>query len=473
MSILRTKPLSQILPDVDTSSLKRVLGAWDLVAIGIGCIIGVGIFVLPGVEAATHAGPGIMLSFAIAAAACACAALCYAELAAMIPVAGSAYTYGYATLGELIAWIIGWDLILEYMVGASLVAIGWSAYLVNLLNQLGAPFGWSVPHTWSAAPWGANSGLLNLPAVLVVAVLTWLLVRGIKESARANLVMVIVKVVVIVGFIGLTAAYVNPQNWKPFMPFGFSGVVTAAAIVFLAYVGFDAVSTTAEEAINPQRDMPIGIMGSLIVSTLLYMAVAAIMTGIVPYQELGVADPVALVLNRLNMHWASALVSVGAITGITSVLLVLLLGQPRILFAMSRDGLLPAALSRVHPRFRTPYMTTIVTGSIVAVSAALTPINVVAELCSIGTLFAFMIVSAGVVILRHTRKDMHRPFKVPLFPVVPILGVALCGYLMASLPLMTWLRFGIWLAIGLAIYAGYSYRHSKLSAVSEGGAPSA
>jgi basic amino acid/polyamine antiporter, APA family len=473
MSILRTKPLSQILPEVDKSSLKRVLGAWDLVAIGIGCIIGVGIFVLPGVEAATHAGPGIMLSFAIAAVACACAALCYAELAAMIPVAGSAYTYGYATLGELVAWIIGWDLILEYMVGASLVAIGWSAYLVNLLNQLGAPFGWSVPRTWSAAPWGVNSGLLNLPAVLVVAVLTWLLVRGIKESARANLVMVIIKVVVIVGFIGLTAAYVNPQNWKPFMPFGFSGVVTAAAIVFLAYVGFDAVSTTAEEAINPQRDMPIGIMGSLIVSTLLYMAVAAIMTGIVPYQELGVADPVALVLNRLDMHWASALVSVGAITGITSVLLVLLLGQPRILFAMSRDGLLPPALSRVHPRFRTPYMTTIVTGSIVAVSAALTPINVVAELCSIGTLFAFMIVSAGVVILRRTRKDMHRPFRVPLFPIVPILGVGLCGYLMASLPLMTWLRFGIWLALGLVIYAGYSYRHSKLSAISEGSSPSA
>ncbi|HNX51884.1 MAG TPA: amino acid permease, partial [Thermoanaerobaculaceae bacterium] len=300
MSILRTKPLSQILPEDDQGGLKRALGPWDLVAIGIGCIIGVGIFVLPGVEAATHAGPGIMLSFAIAAAACACAALCYAELAAMIPVAGSAYTYGYATLGELIAWIIGWDLILEYMVGASLVAIGWSAYLVNLLNQIGAPFGWSVPHTWSAAPWGANSGLLNLPAVLVVAVLTWLLVRGIKESARANLVMVIIKVTVIVAFIGLTAAYVNPQNWKPFMPFGFSGVVTAAAIVFLAYVGFDAVSTTAEEAINPQRDMPIGIMGSLIVSTLLYMAVAAIMTGIVPFRELGVADPVALVLNHLN-----------------------------------------------------------------------------------------------------------------------------------------------------------------------------
>ncbi len=468
-SLFRTKSLAALLhePDSERGSLKRALGPFDLVAIGIGCIIGVGIFVLPGVEAATHAGPGIVLSFTIAAAACACAALCYAELAAMIPVAGSAYTYGYATLGEIVAWIIGWDLILEYMVGASLVAIGWSAYLVNLLNHLFKPFGYTLPHTWCAAPWGPDKGILNLPAVLVVALLTALLVRGIKESARVNLAMVIIKVTVIIFFIALAAWYVDPTNWQPFMPFGFKGVMTAAAIVFLAYVGFDAVSTTAEEALNPQRDMPIGIMGSLVVSTLLYVAVAAIMTGIVPYQKLNVADPVALVLNHLDKGWASMIVSVGAITGITSVLLVLLLGQPRILFAMSRDGLLPEALSRVHPRYRTPATTTVVTGSIVAVSAALTPINVVAELCSIGTLFAFMIVSAGVLVLRHIRAEVKRPFKVPLYPVIPVLGIVLCGYLMASLPLMTWLRFLIWLVVGLVIYAFYSYRHSHVARKTE------
>ena len=464
-SLLRTKPLTLVLAETGDSGqgLKRALGPWDLVAIGIGCIIGVGIFVLPGVEAANHAGPGIILSFVVAACACACAALCYAELAAMIPVAGSAYTYGYATLGELVAWIIGWDLILEYMVGASLVAIGWSAYLVNLVNHLGMAFGWQLPHAWCAAPWGLDSGVLNIPAVLIVGALTWLLVRGIKESARVNLVMVIVKVTVILIFIGLTAWYVNPTNWQPFMPFGFKGVMTAAAIVFLAYVGFDAVSTTAEEAVNPQRDMPIGIMGSLVVATVLYVVVAAIMTGVVPYRQLNVADPVALVLNVLHKPWASMLVSVGALAGITSVLLVLLLGQPRILFAMSRDGLLPPAMSRVHPRFRTPYLTTIITGSIVAVSAALTPINVVAELCSIGTLFAFMIVSAGVLVLRRTRSEVERPFRVPLFPVIPILGIVLCGYLMASLPLVTWLRFLVWLVIGLVLYASYGYRHSKLA----------
>ena len=465
--LLRTKPLGSLLADTENEGhrLRRALGPFDLVAIGIGCIIGVGIFVLPGVQAAKNAGPGIILSFVVAGAACACAALCYAELAAMIPVAGSAYTYGYATLGEILAWIIGWDLVLEYMVGASLVSIGWSAYLVNLIDRLIEPFGMVLPHTWTAAPWGPNPGIVNLPAVFIVGVLTLLLIRGIRESSRVNLVMVVVKMVVILGFVGLTVWYIEPANWKPFMPFGFSGVMTAAAIVFLAYVGFDAVSTTAEEAKNPQRDMPIGIMGSLIVATVLYMAVAAIMTGVVPYQKLGVADPVALVLNTLEMPWASAMVSVGALAGITSVLLVLLLAQPRILFSMSRDGLLPPALSRVHPRFRTPYLTTIATGCIVALASALTPINVVAELCSIGTLFAFMIVSAGVIVLRRTRPDLPRPFKVPLFPVVPALGVVLCGYLMASLPLATWIRFGVWLVLGLLVYAGYSYRSSKLNGV--------
>jgi APA family basic amino acid/polyamine antiporter len=465
-SLLRTKPLASILaePEEEGSKLNRALGPWDLVAIGIGCIIGVGIFVLPGVEAAKHAGPGIILSFVIAGAACACAALCYAELAAMIPVAGSAYTYGYATLGEIFAWIIGWDLVLEYMVGASLVAIGWSAYLVNFLNHLLRPFGWQLPHQWCAAPFGENPGLVNVPAMLIVVLLTYVLVRGIKESAKVNLAMVIIKLVVILLFIGLSAWYVKPENWQPFAPFGFSGIMTAAAIVFLAYIGFDAVSTTAEEARNPQRDMPIGIMGSLGVSTVLYVTVAAIMTGVVPYTKLNVADPVALVLNVLEKPWASMIVSVGALAGITSVLLVLLLGQPRILFAMSRDGLLPGSLARVHPRYRTPHRTTMVTGGVVAIAAALTPIEVVAELCAVGTLFAFVIVSVGVIVLRAIRPEVKRPFRVPLFPVIPALGALLCGYLMVSLPWQTWLRFAGWLVLGLLVYAFYGFRNSKMGA---------
>jgi APA family basic amino acid/polyamine antiporter len=458
-SLLRTKPLTALLGETTggKQQLRRALGPWDLVALGIGCIIGVGIFVLPGVEAAQHAGPGIILSFAIAAAACGCAALCYAELAAMIPVSGSAYTYGYATLGELPAWIIGWDLILEYMVAAVLVSTGWSAYLVNLLHQAGI----DLPHALCASPWDKEPGTFNLPAVAIVVLLSALLVRGIKESARVNFGIVVVKLAVILFFIALAGGHIEPKHWTPFMPFGFKGVMTAAAIVFLAYVGFDAVSTAAEEARNPQRDMPFGIMGSLIVATVLYMAVAAIMTGVVPYTKLGVADPVALVLNELGMRWPSAIISVGAIGGITSVLLVLLLGQPRILFSMSRDGLLPPFLAKVHPRFKTPYLTTITTGTIVAVAAALTPIDVSSALCSIGTLFAFLIVCAGVIVLRRTRPELERPFRAPLSPFIPALGVVLCGYLMANLPGTAWVRFIVWLVVGLTIYASYGFRRSR------------
>jgi APA family basic amino acid/polyamine antiporter len=445
--------------EVEGHKLRRALTAWDLTAIGIGCIIGVGIFVLPGVQAAKNAGPGITLSFAIASVACACSALCYAELAAMIPVSGSAYTYGYATLGEIFAWIIGWDLILEYMVAAVLVSTGWSAYFVNLLRN---GFGIHIPQAVSASPFDKSPGVFNLPAVAIVMLISWLLARGIKESSRVNLIIVIVKLAVVLFFIVATVGHIDPAKWHPFLPFGFKGVMTAAAIVFLAYVGFDAVSTTAEEAKNPQRDLPIGIMASLIVATILYMTVAAIMTGIVPYKELGVADPIALVLNTLKMPWASALISVGAIAGITSVLLVLIMGQPRILFAMSRDGLLPPLLSRVHSRFKTPHIATWMTGSIVAVASALTPIDVSAELCSIGTLFAYIIVAAGVIVLRYTRPDIHRPFKAPLSPGLPAVGIILCGYLMKSLPLVTWFRFLIWLALGLIIYFAYSRRNSAL-----------
>jgi basic amino acid/polyamine antiporter, APA family len=468
--LLRTKPMTQIMGDtqVEGHRLRRALTAWDLTAIGIGCIIGVGIFVLPGVEAAMHAGPGIILSFAIASIACACSALCYAELAAMIPVSGSAYTYGYATLGEIFGWIIGWDLILEYMVAAILVSTGWSAYFVNLLRS---GFGLELPRIITASPFEKNPGLLNLPAVAIVLLITWLLARGIKESSRVNLVIVIVKLAVVLFFIVVAVGHVDPAKWQPFLPFGMKGVITAAAIVFLAYVGFDAVSTTAEEAKNPQRDLPIGIMASLIVATVLYMAVAAIMTGVVPYTKLGVADPVALVLNTLKMPLASALVSVGAIAGITSVLLVLIMGQPRILFAMSRDGLLPRVLSRVHPKHKTPHVTTWLTGGVVAVAAALTPINVSAELCSIGTLFAYIIVAAGVIVLRYTRPDIPRAFKAPLSPFLPGLGIVLCGLLMLRLPPVTWYRFLVWLAVGLVIYFSYGSKKSALN--SPGGAPPA
>jgi APA family basic amino acid/polyamine antiporter len=460
-SLLRTKPLAVLLGETtaEKHQLRRALGVWDLIALGIGCIIGVGIFVLPGVQAAQHAGPGIILSFAIAAAACACSALCYAELAAMIPVSGSAYTYGYATLGELPAWIIGWDLILEYMVAAVLVSTGWSYYAVDFLGKLGL----HLPHGLCASPWDKEPGSLNLPAVLVVVLLSALLIRGVKESSRVNVVIVMLKLAVIVVFIVVAAPHVQASNWKPFMPFGFSGVMTAAAIVFLAYVGFDAVSTAAEEARNPQRDMPIGIMGSLAVATVLYIAVAAIMTGCVPYAKLDVAGPVALVLNELGMPRVSLLTDAGAVAGITSVLLVLLLGQPRILFSMSRDGLLPPFLATVHSRFKTPYLTTIATGAIVSVAAAFTPIDVSSALCSIGTLFAFLIVCAGVIVLRRTRPELVRPFRVPWFPVLPALGIVLCAYLMVSLPGSAWVRFVIWLAIGLVIYASYGFRRSKVA----------
>ena len=430
-SLFRTKPLGDLLSATaeEGRSLKKTLRVWDLIALGIGCIIGVGIFVLPGVEAAKHAGPGIILSFAIAGVACACSALCYAELAAMIPVAGSAYTYGYATLGELPAWIIGWDLILEYMVAACLVSIGWSAYFVNLFNNLLRPWGIALPAAVTNAPvdWSdqlhrfvATGAVVNVPAIFIIGLLTFLLIRGVKESSRVNLIIVIVKIAVILFFIALAVWYVKPSNWQPFMPFGFGGVMTAAAIVFLAFVGFDAVSTAAEEAVNPQRDMPIGIMGSLVVATVLYMSVSAIMTGVVPYQKLGVPDPVALVLNELHMPWASMIVSLGAIAGITSVLLVLLLGQPRILFAMSRDGLLPPvpvqgpqavpdpphddhrsrASSSPSPRPCSP------SGS--------SPSSAPSARSSPSSSSAWGSSSSAT-----PGPDIHRPFRVPLFPFLP------------------------------------------------------
>jgi len=441
--------------------LKRVLSAFDLTLLGIGAIIGTGIFVLTGVAAAIHAGPAVVLSFVVSGLACAFAALCYAEFSSMIPVAGSAYTYAYATLGELFAWIIGWDLILEYAVGSITVSIGWSGYFVNLLSSIGI----HIPQ-WATQP------PFNLPAAIIVFIMTVILVIGIRESARFNNAMVTVKLAVILFFIFFGAFYVRPENWSPFIPFGWSGIMTGAAIVFFAYIGFDAVSTTAEEAKNPKRDLPIGIIASLLICTVLYIIVSGILTGIVPVGTVKdnnsfLSAPVAFALNYINQGWASGIISIGAIMGITSVLLVMLMGQPRVFFAMSRDNLLPEKISTVHPKFGTPYITTIITGVAVAIIAMMVPIGTAAELTNIGTLFAFAIVSTSVLILRRTQPDTPRPFKTPFVYIIAPLGVLSSLYLMYSLPVLTWIRFLVWLDLGLFIYYFYGRTHSRLTRKSD------
>ncbi len=492
--------------------LKRSLTALDLTALGIGAIIGTGIFGLTGTAAAgeqlapsvwktpllnflqawmTHseiafgrpgAGPAIVFSFIVAAIACGFAALCYAELAAMIPVSGSAYTYSYATLGEIIAWIIGWDLILEYAVGNMAVAVGWSGYFVKLCGSLfGLKFPlWAITDHQTAVTVLANGGdalkdfsstalpviaghtiALNLPAFVIVVLVTILLVYGIRESARANTTIVIVKVAVVVFFIAFGSFMVNPTNWHPFVPNGFGGVMSGAAIVFFAYIGFDAVSTTAEETKNPQRDLPIGMMASLFICTLLYVLMSGVLTGIKKY-TIYLGDSAAVATAFASKPWAQALVSAGALAGMTSVLLVFQLGQPRIFMAMARDGLLPRYFARIHPRFRTPYITTIWTGIIVGSIAMLTDIGSLSDLTNIGTLFAFILVCLGVIVLRRTNPARLRPFRVPLVPLFPILGVVMCFALMFSLPLETWIRFFVWLAIGLLIYFLYGSSHSRL-----------
>lgn len=472
-NLFKTKSLEQLVSDVEHGgrSLKRSLTAWDLTLLGIGAIIGTGIFVLTGTAAANQAGPAIMLSYLAAGLACGFAALCYAEFASMIPIAGSAYTYAYATLGELVAWMIGWDLILEYAVGSMTVAIGWSGYMQHLLAGMGI----HLPQVIGAAP---PVGGINLLAVLIVLAITALLVSGMRESARANAIMVVVKLVAILFFIGAGAVYVKPENWTPYAPYGWSGIMAAGGVVFFAYIGFDAVSTTAEEAKNPQRDLPIGIIASLIVCTLLYLIVSGILTGILPvveYKENAefLNAPVAFALSYIGQDWASFLVSGGAVAGITSVLLVMLMSQPRIFFAMSRDGLLPKGVSKVHPKFGTPYITTIITGVIVAIVAGLTQIQVVGEMTSIGTLFAFVVVCAAVLVLRVKRPDAPRPFRVPGGIVFPILGIVSCAYLMLSLPVVTWIRFLVWLDLGMIIYWAYGRTHSPLVDHAEGARRSA
>ncbi len=460
--LFRRKPVKALLADAapHAGGLKRALGAFDLTLLGIGAIIGAGIFVLTGVAAAEYAGPAVTMSFVIAGFACAMAALCYAEFAAMIPVAGSAYSYSYATMGELIAWIIGWDLVLEYAVAAAAVAVGWSGYLNVILLGMGI----HLPAALTHAPAAGHLLQIDLPALLIVLTMSAVLYIGISESARLNSIIVMVKLAAIAVVILVGVFYVRPANWTPYAPFGWNGVVRGAAIIFFAYIGFDAVSTAAEEVKNPQRDLPIGILASLFVCTALYIIVAAILTGMVPASVIDIKAPLASAFVLRGLNFVAGIVSAGAVAGLTSVMLVLLLGQSRIFFAISRDGLLPPAFSRVHPRFRTPYIPTIITGIAVGVTAALLPIQEIAELTNIGTLFAFVLVCLGIWILRYIEPEMRRPFHTPLVPLVPILGALFCGYLMLQLPTVTWIRFFLWMALGMGIYFGYGRFHSVVDA---------
>jgi len=500
-SILICKPIATIMEEASQEgecTLKRALGVLNLIALGIGAIIGAGIFVLTGSAAAQFAGPAIVISFILAGTGCLFAGLCYAEFASLIPIAGSAYTYGYATLGELFAWIIGWDLILEYAFGAATVASGWSANVVQFLGRIGLP----IPPQFTATPgtdlvfynglWRVAStipmevntrglphatGLFNIVAFLAICLVTTILVIGIQESATLNTIIVFIKVGTVLVFIAVAGMYVADHwsqamaNWTPFVPpntgvsghYGWSGVARGAAVIFFAYIGFDAVSTAAQEAKNPQKDMPVGILGSLAICTVLYIATSWLLTGVVHYPQLNVAAPVALGMEATGVSWGEYLVLIGSIMGLSTVMLVMLLGQSRVFFSMSRDGLLPEWAGRIHENFRTPYISSITVGIFVAVFAALIPIGVLGELVSIGTLLAFVIVCAGVWILRRRRPDLPRPFKTPLVPLVPILGILISGLLMASLPWETWLRLLIWLVIGLAIYFFYGRLHSRVA----------
>ncbi len=522
-SLFRIKPLDKLLDDStsDGHGLKRSLTATNLTTLGIGAIIGAGIFVITGQAAAQYAGPAIVISFVISGLACGFAGLCYAEFASMIPIAGSAYTYAYATLGEFLAWIIGWDLILEYLFAASTVSVGWSGYVVSLLKDINlnipAQFtgatgqvmidipqvGWkpvTEALTQSLTASGINvdalahvTCLVNLPAMFIVALLSTLLVIGIKESANFNNLMVITKVSVIILFIAVGFMFVKAANWHPFIPankventpvaeygslwawlkafgqdfghYGISGILRGAGVIFFAYIGFDAVSTAAQEAKNPRRDMPIGILGSLSISTVLYILMAIVLTGIVSYTELNVADPVAVGVDAMGkgVFWLRPIVKIAAIAGLSSVILVMLLGQPRIFYTMSKDGLLPPVFSKVHPKFQTPYISTIITGSVAMIIAGILPISILGELVSIGTLLAFIIVCISVLILRKKRPEIHRPFRTPWVPVVPILGAFICFVQMAALPLGTWMRLIVWMAVGFCIFFFYGRQHSKMN----------
>ncbi len=488
MKLFRRKHAADLQAEAKNDTrLKRALGPVNLTALGIGAIIGAGIFVLTGQAAAKYAGPAIVLSFVLAGMACAFAGLCYAEFSALIPVSGSAYTYAYATLGEFVAWIIGWDLILEYLFAASTVAVGWSGYVVSFLKEFGvvipaqftsAPYdhhapadaGWNIWRLFTEG-WVSTGATLNVPAMLIVGFVTFLLVLGIKESATFNNIIVAIKMTVILTFIAVGFAFINRHNWHPFIPpslgpgeFGWGGIVRGAGVIFFAYIGFDAVSTAAQEAKKPQRDMPIGMLASLAICTVLYIIVSLVLTGVVNYQSLNVPAPIAVAVDAFGekMAWLRTLVKIGAIAGLSSVILVMLLGQPRIFYCMSKDGLLPQIFSTVHPKFQTPWLAQIFTGAVAMLVAGLFPIGLLGELVSIGTLLAFAIVCAGVLVLRLLHPEMHRPFRTPAVWVVAPLGIIFCGWLMCGLPRDTWARLIVWMVIGLVIYFAYGHRNSRL-----------
>ena len=465
-SLFATKSLASLHADAEKASLKRALGAGQLIALGIGAIIGAGIFTLTGVAAATKAGPAVTISFVAAAIGCAFAGICYSEFATMMPIAGSAYTYAYATMGELIAWIIGWDLVLEYAVGAATVSIGWSSTLISILHD----FGLDLPPALIASPYQPVTladgsvvyGIINLPAVAIVLGVSVLLMIGIQESARANALIVVLKVAVVVGFIIVGWKFINSSNYVPYIPpstapgeFGWGGILAGAGLIFFAYIGFDAVSTAAQEAKNPQRDMPIGIIGSLAVCTVLYILYAHVLTGVVNYKELRVAAPLAVALDRLPYRVLGEVMKIGSLLGLTSVMLVMLLGQSRVFFSMSKDGLLPSTFSHVHPKFRTPYLSNAILMIFVSLFAGFAPIAVVGNMTSIGTLFAFVLVCAGIIVMRRTQPEIPRPFKTPWVPWVPGLGILVNLGLMSGLGIDNWARLVIWLVLGLAVYFGY------------------
>jgi len=491
MGLFQVKPLESLAEDAQQGQrLTRALGVVQLTSLGIGAIVGAGIFSGAGTAisgGANHpgAGPALVVSYILVAITCGFAALCYAEFASMIPVSGSAYTYAYASFGELVAWIIGWDLIIEYAVGNVAVAVSWSAYFQTFMEGfgLGLP-AWLVTDprtahqafqalqqgdaTAAAAAWTQAPVILgipivfNLPAVAIVAVLTWVLVLGVRESAWANTAMVVLKLGILLFFVVIGSFWVTPDNWQPFAPNGWEGIAKGASLIFFAYIGFDAVSTAAEEARDPQRDLPRAMIWSLLITSFLYIVVTLVMTGLLPWQLHATADPLASAFQQRGFHWAAGVISFGAIVSMASVLLVFQLGQPRIFFSMARDGLLPAWAARLHPRYHTPHVTTILTGVFVAFFAAFANINEVIELTNIGTLFAFVLVSIGIIVLRHTRPDMPRPFRTPWVPLVPLLSIGFCSYLMITLPWVTWVRFFAWLGMGLVLYFAYGVRHSRL-----------